>query len=167
MNKKIYVLGLFFFLFQFVFAEKVLISPIITYGRDIEEIDNYAINLKEKLHNDLESYWFEGFFEFETLDESEVGKVLTVLDARNICLTKNEEYIIYGYIQQNDKSWYGNLKLYSKSHKKILKEFFSSDDILSFERFCNTLINNIAYGLKEISGIEETIVKDDLTEPFS
>jgi len=169
MNKKICVIVFCLLLIQFVFAEKVLISPIIiqdSYGRGIEEIDKFAININEKLQNDLESYWFEGFFEFETLDESEVGKVLTVLDARNICLTKNEEYLIYGFIQKNDKSWYGNLKLYSKSHKKILKEFFASDDIFSFERFCNTLINNIAYGLKDIAGIEEPINKDDLTEPF-
>ena len=169
MNKKICVIVFCLLLIQFVFAEKVLISPIIiqdSYGRGIEEFDKFAININEKLQNDLESYWFEGFFEFETLDESEVGKVLTVLDARNICLTKNEEYLIYGFIQKNDKSWYGNLKLYSKSHKKILKEFFASDDIFSFERFCNTLINNIAYGLKEIAGIEEPINKDDLTEPF-
>lgn len=170
MNKKIYILGLYLLLIQFIFAEKVLISPIIiqdSYGRGVEDIENFTINIEEKLRNDLESYWFEVFFEFETLEETEVGKVLTILDARNICLTKNEEYIIYGYIQQNDKSWYGNLKLYSKSHKKILKEFFSSDDILSYERFCNTLINNVAYGLKDVAGIEEPIVKDDLTEPFS
>lgn len=166
MSKKIILTILFVVVAQFSFAEKILITPITiqdAYGREIEIEDDITSNIVTNLN----SYWFEGLLEFEKIDKSEFGNILTILDVRNLCVIKNVEYSLYGYIQKNETSWFGNIKLYSKTHKKIIKEFFASDNINYYKRFEDTLKNNIAFGLKELIGLESMLKKDDLIEPFT
>mgnify|MGYP000846734442 CR=1 FL=1 len=154
MNKKVIVISFFLLFFSFLFAEKIVIAPIVTY-----DVKGYKIKEKKEpyeiLYEKLHSFWFEGLLKFEMIKKDEFEEVLTVLDAEKVCNVKNEGYLLYGYIQKNDTSWYGNIKLYSTAHKKIIKDFFASDELLQYERFIEVLSENILFGIMEVLGIEE------------
>lgn len=154
MNKKVMAICFSFLFFNLAFAQKIVLAPIVVYdfkGYKIEEKNESH----EKIYENLSSFWTNGLLYFETINKNEYEEVLTVLDAEKVCNVKKEEYLLYGYIQKSEISWHGNIKLYSTSHKKIIKEFFASDELSKYERFIDVFSNNIFFGLKEILGIEQ------------
>ena len=110
--------------------------------------------MEKELIRKLNSYWFEGLISFELLNSSYYGDVYTVIDANKACDISDSLYLLYGFIQKNEKSWFANLKLYSRNEKKIVKEFFGSDDIDKYDRLLEDLSLKIIDGINEITGLD-------------
>ena len=142
MSKRNIVFILLLLLFSKIYADDILLAPIVLYNQDNEKITQLQ-NPNKQLMSILNTYWFNGLLDFKLLTEAENGYVYGILDAERICATKEMNFLIYGYIKKDDTSWFGNLKLYSSKEKKIIKEFFASDDINSYDRFIETMVNNI------------------------
>ena len=166
MNKKIFVLVFTLFLVStFSFAEKMALSPIIVYDRDSSKIE-CDTDFEEIFYKSLEQEWFSGLISFVKLNASDFGDIYTVLDANKACSAGNFAFILYGFIQKNENSWYGNLKLYSASAKKIEKEFFAGDDISNLQRFISVLTQNLISGIYEITGLAASGQKSSDVVPF-
>lgn len=132
------------------FCDSVLIVPFAVY-----DYNNVIVKLEEspeeRVFEELHFYNFGGLIDFR-YEGNKYPSVYTITDANKVCSVGNSDYALYGYIQKNENSWYGNLKLYDYSKKKIVKEFFASDDLCSYDRFLSVLCKNILSGLEEISG---------------
>ena len=84
-----------------------------------------------------------------------------MLDANKMCLASGANYLLYGYVQQNEKNYFSNAKLYSAGEKKIVKEFFASDSDTSYERMLDDLFFKVLDGVLEIAGIENLRKNED------
>lgn len=166
MNKKSF--ALIFMLHgicSFIFAEKMALCQVICYDQNSEKIE-CDTDFENVFYKTLEQEWFSGLISFVKLDAFDFGDIYTVLDANKACSAGNFDFILYGFVQKNENFWYGNLKLYSASTKKIEKEFFASDDIFNLQRFINVLSGNIVSGIYEITGITASEEKPSDLSPF-
>jgi hypothetical protein len=89
---------------------------------------------------------------FTQIQENIYGIPSTVIEANKICATENKEYILYGYIKNNETNWYADIKLYSAQEKKIIQEFFASDDAAHYDRMLEDITKKIITGIGELSG---------------
>lgn len=154
MNKKMFINLIILLGSAFCFAEKIAVAPLITYDNESSKIV-IEYDFQENLSKNLINEWFEGLIEFNKLSAEDYGDVYTTLDANKVCIAGKYDYLIYGFIQKNENSWFGNIKLFSVDAKKIVKEFFASDDIENMERFFQVLKNNVISGLYEITGLDD------------
>ena len=152
MNKKlICILGVLILICK-LFASTMAITPFVVYeanGSKISLEQNPAI----KIHKELENYWFEGLLNFSYLSEKQYGIVYTLMDANVTCTAENKDYLLYGFIQKNEANWFADIKLYDSAKKKLIKEFYSSDDIEHYDRFMKNLLRNIIDGLLDVTGL--------------
>lgn len=159
MNRIILILLLPLILCSYMFCDSILIVPFTVYDQN-----SMTVKLEEKpeetVYKTLRLYEFGGLLNFK-FEGNRYPAVYTSIDANKVCNVSNSDYVLYGYIQKNENSWYGNIKLYDFAKKKIIKEFFASDDIASYERFIAVLGNNVVAGLEEISGYSH-IEKDGI-----
>ena len=165
MNKKIYSLLLVSFIIFRVFSSEMVLTPLIVYDNAGNKIDMEE-NPAERIYNSLEKHWFEGLLKFTYLSEQKTGIVYTLMDANIICSSEKKDYLFYGYVQKNEGNWLGNVKLYDASKKKVLKEFYSSDDIEHYDRFMDNLENNIIDGLMDITGLSNDELLKENTHPI-
>lgn len=159
-NKKIIVSLILLLISCSLFAEKISLAPIITFDEKFNKIPSDK-KLEKKLLNELGGYWLEGTVVFELLKASEYGEVYTVLDANKASESSGAVYLLYGYIQKNENSWFANLKLYSKNEKKIIREFFASDELNQYDRLVDDLANKIVKGINEISGFDISVKRQN------
>lgn len=161
MNKKIIALLLLYFSFTKLFAAKMAITPFIIYENAGKKI-NFDHNPAETIFIELEQYWFEGLLGFSYFSEKNYGLVYTLMDANATCSAENQDYLLYGFVQKNETNWFADVKLYDASKKKLIKEFYSSDDIEHYNRFIENLIRNIIDGLLDITGLsKEEKIKEE------
>ncbi len=166
MNKKLLSAMLILLLHAFfISAETVLIAPIIIYDKDSNVIP-LDRNPSEEIYGKVSDYWFEGMLDIRLLSSRKYGEIYTTLDASRCCVAEEAEYILFGYIQKNEGSWSGSMKLYSANAKKTLMEFFSSDDINHYERLLDNLSDKILTGLEEITGLNRSEVLNSKIRPF-
>lgn len=163
MKKKLLVISLLCNLYTAVFAETIAIVPFVVYDHSYSKI-NMSDKPEKEVYKELESCWFEGLITFELLKSEEFGEVYTVLDANKLCEAGNKDYLLYGYIQKNENSWSANLKLYSRDNKKIVKEFFAGDEKEEYDRFINTLSQNVITGIGDVMGLREVQKKAEETK---
>lgn len=139
-------------------TQKIVLSPIVCYDQNNKAI-NLVKNPNRILYDDLTNSWFEGLIDFSLHKEKEF--IYTIVEAQKLCTQLNCSYLIYGYVQKNENSWYANLKLYDSNKKMIVKDFFASDDINNFERFISTLEENIIGGVEQLLGLEFAQKKEE------
>ncbi len=156
MSKKVFVLSavLFTCCFYYCFSnEAIVIAPVVSYDNNGEKV------IKEKnanilIRDDLSHYSFDNLIKFESLSESKHGIVNSIMDAEKICAAYDYGYLIYGYIKQNDKSWFMELKMYNHMTKKIEKDFFASDDIDNYERMLSVISEHIRDYYTDLLGLD-------------
>ncbi len=165
MNKKFLVIIVFLlFISKGLFGETILIASLIVYDKDSSVLEQ-DINPSEEIYENLLDYWFEGLVEFKKLSAKNYGEIYTALDANRACAAEESEYILFGYIQKNEGSWFANIKLYDSKAKKISKEFFSGDDISHYKRLLNNLTLNVLDGLEEVTGLSRNEMMREKTRP--
>lgn len=165
-RKKLVMIGIIFFSTWYMFAENIILAPLVCYDEN-NKIIELTKNPNKIINRDLSKVWFEGIINFSAIDEKNYGLIYTIVDAERLCVVLNSDYIVYGYIQKNELSWYGNLKLYDANRKQIVKDFFASDSIDNFNRFITVLEQNLVSGIEEILGIDflnEEVEKNRPTE---
>lgn len=144
----------------FCFADKVNVSSIVCLDESNEKIElkqNPGCRIVELLGK----YYFQGLLSFDKLSEGKYGTVNSILDAERCCNVSHCEYLMYGYFQKKQNSWYGNLKLYSGNDKKIIKEFFASDSIDEYDRMIESFVTHIVLYCEELLGLNhEDILVD-------
>ncbi len=166
MNKKIiFIILLFALTLSKLFSETILLAQVIVYDKDNNIISDFE-NPSKRIYSEISKYWFDGLLTIKNLDSKKYGEVYTTIDANRICAAEENEYIIFGYIQENETNWFINLKLYDYSTKKVLTEFYSSDDNLHYDRLLDTLTANIISGIEEITGFSKTQEIEDKIRPF-
>lgn len=164
-NKRI-IGGLIFLLINLsLYAEKISVAKIIVFDENSSKVESNK-KMEKELIRKLNSYWFEGLISFELLNSSYYGDVYTVIDANKACDISDSLYLLYGFIQKNEKSWFANLKLYSRNEKKIVKEFFGSDDIDKYDRLLEDLSLKIIDGINEITGLDIKQKMEDETSNY-
>ena len=166
MNRKLItvLLPLFFFSFR-ICAENVLVAPMIVYDKDSNVIV-MSRNPSEQIYDKISDYWFEGMIGIRMLSAKKYGEIYTTLDASRCCVAEEAEYMLFGYVQKNEGSWTANMKLYGSGTKKILMEFFSSDDINHYDRLIDNLCEKILKGLEEVTGLNRSEVLNGKIRPF-
>ena len=157
--KNVFVLVLIHLLSFSAFSETVLISPFVTLDKD-----NKKIELKEKpskkIYDELTKEWFNGLLQFNLLSKEKYGEAYTILDANKICSSEDKNYLLYGYIQKNANSYFANLKLYSATEKKIVKEFFASDDTEHYDRLLGNLSRNIIEEFRNLFALTDLVQEE-------
>lgn len=157
--KNVFVLALIHLLSFSAFSETVLISQFVTLDKD-----NKKIELKEKpskkIYDELTKEWFNGLLQFNLLSKEKYGEAYTILDANKICSSENKNYLLYGYIQKNANSYFANLKLYSATEKKIVKEFFASDDTEHYDRLLGNLSRNIIEEFRNLFALTDLVQEE-------
>lgn len=155
MNKKVmfYFFLSFLLSFNFYAEEKLGIATILVYDSN-NQIISPAENPENKIYQELQMGLFSSVLSVEKINPDKAGNVYTALDAHKVCAVCNCEYLLYGFIQKNENFWHANLKLYSYSKKKIVKEFFGSDELEKYNRFFDSLTSRIKDGLFELTGIQ-------------
>lgn len=163
MNKKnLLIFSLFSIFCCFHFASEIKIAPFAVYDNNGNKVKS-PFNPSKAIHARLEKHWFEGLLSFSLLKEEKHGIPVTIVDANKICVSEKIDYLIYGFIKKNDKSWIAEIKLYDSNEKKIKKEFFASDNLEHYERFINNLCQNILFGIEEITGFSKEELKKEET----
>lgn len=153
MKSKLLVAVLFLLCVR-IFSDSIHIAPIVCFDETGKKIE-LNINPNESLYDLLEKYYFNGLIVFNAASEKKTGSVTSILEAERLCNISNCDYVIYGYFQRNENSWYGNLRLYSKTQKKIVKDFFASDSIENYERMLRIFEDHIVDYCKELLGISD------------
>lgn len=164
-KRKIVLLFITLLVYSSIFAETMAISTVVVYDQDYSRFE-CETDFGNIIYKRLEKEWFSGLIAFSSLSVSDYGEVYTVLDANKVCTSWNFDYILYGFVQKNENSWYGNIKLYSLTARKIEKEFFASDEVSHIQRFMNTLCENIISGIYEITGLHVSDEKPSDIIPF-
>ena len=153
-SKSILVISFLLLITHKLFAENVILAPIMSVTEESNELV-----LKTEINNEifkyLKQYNFENIIKFKTISEDSFGKVTSVLDANRICKILNSNYIVYGYIQKNSKSWYCNLKLYDFQKKVVTREIFVSDELQKFDRFVKLICSRTVDIFREEIGLKE------------
>lgn len=165
MNKKILYLLFLPFIISFLHAAEIKIAPLAVYDSDGKKTVP-PFNPAKEVHSELEKHWFEGLVNFSLVSESRHGIPVTLIDANRICAVENTDYLLYGYIRKNETNWLSEIKLYSASEKKVVKEFFAGDSIEHYDRLMKVLCQNILYGIKEITGLNHDEVNQKKTRPL-
>lgn len=165
MNKKVFCILFATFTFYASYAAKIKVAPLALYDSGANKV-SVPFSPSKAIYDELEKHWFEGLINFSLLAEKKHGVPVTIIDANKICIAENVDYLIYGYIKKNETSWISEIKLYSSSEKKIIKEFFASDSAKHYERFVNVLCQNILYGIEEITGLNHDELKRQKTRPM-
>lgn len=137
-----------------LFAQNAIVAPIVYYDKNSQKVD-ITENPNEKLFSILEKYWLEGLVGFVKATENEYGMVNSSVDAQRLCNIIGEQYIVYGFIQQNENSWFGDLKLYDGEKRRIIDEFFVMDSINQYERFIGTLADRVLDGFSDLLGLTQ------------
>lgn len=175
MNKKflIFLVIIFTFFtkaFSQTVAEEIILAPIVCYDENNKTI-SLAKNPNKALYENLKEYWFEGLIEFSLHKDKEY--IYTILDAQKLCIELEKKYVIYGYVQKKEKSWFANLRIYDSNKKEVVKEFFASDEINNFDRCIKSLESNLIDGIEELLGlkflekVQETIRPIEIRIPSS
>lgn len=143
------------------FASEILVAPLAVYDSAGDRITSLN-NPSKEIFTELEKHWFEGLLKFSFLSEAKYGEPLSVLDANKICSVEGKDYILYGFIKKYDSSFYADVKLYCLEEKKVVNEFFSSDDINHFERMMKILCGNILDGIEDLTGFnQDELIKEN------
>lgn len=153
MNKKVIFLLFLVFLTFSVYAEKVICSPVVIYDENNQKI-TLSENPSKKIVRELHLYYLKGLIDFEYVSENKYGYVNSVIDAERICTMKDTSLIVYGFVQKREMYWYANLKMYNSNNKKVVKEFFASDDKNNYDRFIISLEKKIVAGFQEMLGLD-------------
>lgn len=158
MNKKFFLLGVLILWFSLAFASEVKIAAIAVYDNNGNKT-NVPFDASKAIHSELEKHWFKGLVSFSHVSDQKYGIPISIIDANKICSSENIEYLIYGYIKKSDSNWFCEIKLYGETEKKILKEFFASDNINHYDRLIDTLCQNILFGIEELTGLNQKEIK--------
>lgn len=151
MRKKVLFFIIFIFALLSIFADEIMIAPIIVYDKKGDKLE---IDISKKVYQKLSSHWFDGQLDFELLRPEKYGMIYTGLDAAKVCTVESKRFMIYGYVQKNDFNWFANLKIYDSEQKKIIKEIFAGDEINYIERFENDIFDKLIQELEKIIGIQ-------------
>lgn len=154
MKKFISLLSLLYMVVVSVNAQNAIVAPVVCYDENTQKLE-LEENPGEALFAKLEKYWLEGLVGFRQATENEYGMVNSAVDAQRICNIMGEQYIIYGFIQRNENSWYGDLKLYDGEKRRIIDEFFAVDNINRYDRFIGTLADRILDGFEDLLGLTQ------------
>ncbi|MBP5359266.1 MAG: hypothetical protein J6Y69_08795 [Treponema sp.] len=146
-------------------AETVLVAPMAVYDKDSNAI-SMTRNPAEEIFDVVSDHWFEGMLTFRMVSSRKYGEIYTTLDANRCCAAEDAEYILFGYVQQNEGSWIASMKLYDASSKKTAMEFFSGDDLNHYERLMGDLSEKILAGLEEAAGLNRSDVLNARIRPF-
>lgn len=135
-----------------VSAEEVYIAPITIYG-NAEGLRGKEIS--ETLCRKINEGFYRTVVEFKSGSSEDDKNINSIMDAKNYAVKMGCNYVIYGYIRNNSTSWYAEMKLFNSEEQRNEKEFFTSDDIESYERFVCTLAKNISEYFANRIGIAE------------
>lgn len=144
------------------FASEIMIAPLAVYDGNGDRTVPPS-NPSETIRKELDRHWFEGLLNFSCPNESKVSVPVTVVDANRVCITESSDYLLYGYIKKNENSWQAEIKMFSASERKIIKEFFAGDSIEHYDRMLNDLCRNILYGIEEITGLNKDQIREENT----
>ncbi len=152
--KKKFLLGLLVYLFAgCVFAETISIAEIIIYDSQGKDVSIFR-NPENDIQKNLSHLWFNGLIDFDVATKKTVGPVASSLDALKACNKLGRQFIIYGYMKQTDVNYYVELKLYNVEEKKVIAQFFGSDDIKNYDRMIADVTTKIEKYLKELYDIK-------------
>ncbi|MGN0739533.1 MAG: hypothetical protein ACI4LX_05120 [Treponema sp.] len=165
MNKKIMLIIAASSFLSACYADVIKVAPLAVYDSDGKKTA-VPFNPAKAIHSELEKHWFEGLVNFFLISESSHGIPVTVSDANRICMSENADYLIYGYIKKNETNWLAEVKLYSASEKKTVREFFACDGIGHYDRLIDVLCRNILHGTEEITGLNQDELKKQKMRPM-
>lgn len=160
MNKKYLFLFLLILVPYTAFSIDIKIAPLAVYDSNGNKLA-ISVNPAKEIYTELEKQWYEGLISFMVLAESKYGIPLTVIDANKICTTEKSDYLLYGYVKKNEANWITEIKLYDYSQKKIVKEFFASDDSEHYDRMLGYIIQNILSGIGDVTGYQQNKIQKD------
>lgn len=166
MNKKIFVFTLLLCMLSFdLFCETILVAPVVVYDKDSKRIETKE-NPAVFFFDVFSKRWFEGLINFSTISKSKYGEILNVLDANKACTAEKADFILYGYIQKNEVNWFGNIKLYNLSSKKVVGEYYCADGLEHYDRLLESLSNNILEGISEVTGLNHDDILEEKRRPY-
>lgn len=144
------------------YAANIKIAPLAVYDNRGSKMSP-PFNPEKAIHAELEKHWFEGLLHFASIAKDKYGIPVTIIDAHKICESESIDYLLYGYIKKNEANWFSEIKFYDASKKKVIKEFFASDDTEHYERMIDNLKKNILYGIEEITGLNQNELREEKT----
>ena len=165
MNKRVICFTALLFSLVIASASEIKIAPLAVYDGDGNKTEA-PYNPSKAIHDELEKRWFGGLINFSHISESKYGIPVTIIDAHKICASESADYLIYGYLKQNESSWLCEVKLYDANGKKLIKEFFAGDSIDHYDRLINILCQNILFGIEEITGLNKDELRQKKTRPM-
>lgn len=165
MNKKNLCLFFATFIFSASYAAGIKVAPIAVYDNNGNRV-SVPFSPSKAIYEELEKHWFEGLLDFSLVAEKNHAVPMTIIDANKICMAESADYLLYGYIKRNETNWLSEIKLYSASEKKIIKEFFASDSLEHYDRLMNVLCQNILYGIEVVTGFNQDELKRKKARPL-
>lgn len=136
----------------YLHAESFQITQFVLYDENYNRIEDVR-NPAEIIYDELLKLDFQSLLDFEYISSKKYGDIISALDASKLCSVEGSDYVVYGFVQKNEKYWFSNIKLYENQSKKVIKEFFASDSIDYYDRFTEYLIQNVTKGLEELTGV--------------
>lgn len=146
-------------------AETVVMVPVVVYDKDSNAVE-LGRNPSDEIFTKVSGHWFQGLLSFKNLPAKKYGWVYTTFEANRVCEAEGARFILFGYMQKNEASWFAGIKLYDRNEKKTIREFYSGDDISHYGRLIDSISGNILEGLEDVTGLNRDEIRKEETRPF-
>jgi len=149
MKKSIVILFFIIFISPFIYSLNVFIAPLEYYVNESSDNNKIEFNIQDKMTNDLAQLFLWSKIKFLKL-RKKVTPPKSFLDALHLSTEFSLDYIIYGFIEENEYSITGELKLFDSKKQEIIQVFYSRDNPDRLNRLTVDLVSKIDAYFKSI-----------------
>jgi hypothetical protein len=152
----------FLFQFSFLCAVTFHIAPVSYIDSGEIAKDSQSTKTMNDIHAKLQEICKnKEVFSFVSVGAASLAPPVSIFDAASLCTSEKIEYLLYGYIQKDAYSWSIELKLFDNNTKTILRTFYSSDDIGSYDRLIDDISVKLLSFLEEKFGLPLSLGNKD------
>jgi hypothetical protein len=124
-------------------------APVEYYVNESNENSKGEYNIQDKMTSDLSHLFAWSNINFLTLGKK-IAPPKSFLDALHLSNEFSLDYIIYGFIEKNEYSIHGELKLFDSKKQEIIRVFYSTDNADKLARLSRDLVSKIEEYFKSI-----------------
>ncbi|MBN2835509.1 MAG: hypothetical protein JXR48_11150, partial [Candidatus Delongbacteria bacterium] len=130
-------------------AENITIAPFLFYGPSDEADTNILVSKNNTFVTVLKEIFRWDNLIFNPL-AIELKPPASFLEAMEICTENKIDYLVYGFIEYRDFYYHGEIKLFNRERREVIKTFYASDDEDHLERLISELAEKFGDYLNSI-----------------
>ncbi len=170
MRKKL-LRALIFIMSCFAFAQDLILVADFVHYQD-ESSTEREKNAALEVYSGLKEMYFKNLIRFEYVSAESGAYIMSSLEAEKLAIKNSSNFVLYGYVRENERTVTAELKLYDAAKKQVIKQFYSLEEKGEQERFIKELCLHIRNYFYEEAGIEnaddgEAVRDFEVKVPFS